>query len=436
VAVRAAVHATGPYQVPNVWVRSRLAYTHNPWAGAMRGFGVPQVALAHEGQMDALADELGLDRLEIRLRNALRPGHQTATGQVLTSGVGLVRCLERIRPIYRAWLARAGSEGRWAEGVGLGAMFYGIGNTGLPNPAAAHLEWTGSGQVVLYTGAAEIGQGSDTVLRQLAAARLGLAPERIGLVRGDTDRTANAGATSASRQTYISGNAVLRAAEDLEKILLDQAAETLEIHARDLELNGPFIQVKGLPGAGVEVVEAVRRLEEKGLRARGAGSFDPETSPLAPGTGQGSPYAAYAFAAQAALAAVDRASGMVRVSQVAAAHDVGRAINRRGVVGQICGGVMMGLGMALMEEFEPGRTTNFHNYHLPTTADGPRIVPLIVEEAEESGPHGAKGVGEPALIPTAPAVASAVGRAVGRPMRHLPLNLERVMAALGEDQPC
>ncbi len=432
VCLRAMTHATGPYFVPHVHIRSRIAYTNNPWAGAMRGFGVPQVAFAHEAQMDALADALGLDRLEFRIKNALRQGQATATGQVLERSVGLVQCLERIKPVYQTWRKKIGGEnqGRLLQGIGLGAMYYGIGNTGVPNPATAQVAWTPEGRVVLYTGAADIGQGSDTVLVQLAAKRLGLAPERLDLVRGDTDLTTDAGATSASRQTYISGNAVVAAAADLERIILDEAAEMLEIHPRDLELHGEEVRAKGSPGNAVAVLEAVQSLSAKGRKAKGEGRFDPDILALDPQTGQGSPYATYAFAAQAAWVEVDPDSAMTRVKKVAAVHDVGKAVNKRSVIGQICGGVMMGVGMALMEEFEPGRTTNLQNYHIPTTADAPQIEPMFVESEEASGPYGAKGVGEPALIPTAPAVASAVSRAVGRPLRRLPLNLERIMAAL------
>ncbi|MFH1060177.1 MAG: xanthine dehydrogenase family protein molybdopterin-binding subunit [Pseudomonadota bacterium] len=440
VCMRAAVHATGPYFVPNVDVVSRMAYTNNAWAGAMRGFGVPQVALAHEGQMDALADALGIDRLRMRLINALRPGQSTSTGQVLESGVGLVKCLEQIEPIYRTWLKKAKSDERWAEGVGLGAMYYGIGNTGVSNPSTAQLEWTADGRVVLYTGVADIGQGSDTVLGQLAAARLGVDLGLIDLVRGDTSRTTNAGATSASRQTYISGNAVMAAAENLEATLLGQARKMLGHHHAQLEFKGGAICAMGSGEPALAVTEVVRALARQGGRAIGQGGFDPHTVPLDPATGQGKPYAAYAYAAQCAWVAVDRDSGMVSVREVAAAHDVGRAINPKAVLGQICGGVMMGVGLALMEEFKPGSSENFEDYHIPTAADAPRITPLIVEEPEATGPYGAKGVGEPALIPTAPAVAAAVGGALAKPMRHLPISLERVMQALagagGEDQPC
>jgi CO/xanthine dehydrogenase Mo-binding subunit len=430
VCMRAAVHATGPYRVPNLAVDCRMAYTNNTWNGAMRGFGVPQVALAHEGQMDALAEALGMDPLEIRHKNALRAGDTTATGQVLKSGVGLVQCLERIRPIYDEWRTRL-SDGPWhKEGIGLGCMFYGIGNTGVSNPSTAQIEWRPDGRVVLYTGVAELGQGSDTVLVQLAAQRLGLEPDDIDLCRGDTDRTTNAGASSASRQTYISGNAVLAAADNLEALILKGARELLGGRHLDLDIRGNLILEKGGQGRTLEVKEVARFLASEGSEVKAGGKFDPNFSALDPETGQGRPYAAYAYAAQCALVEVDIASGQVKVKEVAAAHDVGRAINQRAVLGQICGGVAMGVGMALMEEYHTGSSDNLQSYHIPTAVDAPKVTPLIVEEPEETGPFGAKGVGEPALIPTAPAVAGAVSRALNRPMRHLPINLERVMDAL------
>ena len=425
---RAAVHATGPYRTPHVEVIARMAYTNNTFNGAMRGFGCPQVALAHEAQIDAIAARLGLDPFDLRKQNALRQGDHTCTGQLLRAGVGLLACLERIEPIYRKWQDELRHTDEYREGVGVGAMFYGIGNTGASNPSTAQLEWKPDGRVTLFTGAAEIGQGSDTVLVQIAASRLGLPLERIDLCRGDTEVTTNAGATSASRQTYISGNAVLGAAANLEMQLLQGARDMLQERHLEVELRGG--QIITSDGRAIEPAEVVRHLAKSGTRALGDGRFDPNFTALNPETGQGRPYAAYAYAAQCARVRVDTASAMIKVTDVAAAHDVGRAVNPRAVQGQICGGVVMGLGMALMEEYVQGRTDNLQTYHIPTAADAPNITPLIVEEPEPSGPYGAKGVGEPALIPTAPAIAGAVSRALGRPMRHLPITLERVMEAL------
>ena len=280
VNTRAVVHATGPYRVPNLAAECRMAYTNNSWNGAMRGFGVPQAAVAHEGQMNALAGALGMDPFELRLKNVLRAGQRTGTGQLLKHGVGIAQCLEKIKPVYQAWQKEKKSDGRTLTGVGVGAMFYGIGNTGVSNPSTAQIEWTKSGRVVLCTGAADIGQGSDTVLRQIAATRLGLDPEEIEICRGDTDLTTNAGATSASRQTYISGNAVLSAAEALEMKILDGARSLLGAKHLDLALDGGTVKVKDGSNRELEVEEVVKpgwRTKTSGTEGP-KGSFDPETS--------------------------------------------------------------------------------------------------------------------------------------------------------------
>jgi CO/xanthine dehydrogenase Mo-binding subunit len=432
VANRAPVHATGPYAIENVDIRSTGVYTNNPFCGAMRGFGTPQIAFAHESQIDLHAKELGLDPLELRLANCLRPGAITATGQHLTESVGIRDCLEAIRPHYAAarrdWaMGPAGPFKR--RGVGIGAMWYGIGNTGVQNPSTARIEMGLDGGVTLFTGCADIGQGSSTVLCQIAAEVLGIDARVVRLVAADTQTTTNAGATSASRQTYISGNAVKQAAEQLAEILRTEAANKLKVAKPQLRLDGDGVAVSDQPGRRVSFADLARRIQSKGAPLSWQGYFDPETVPLDPASGQGAPYATYAFAAQMALLTVDVLTGEVSVERIVAAHDVGRAIHPENVIGQICGGVAMGLGFALMEEFAPGQTLSMKDYTIPTCADMPEVVPIIVESPEPSGPFGAKGVGEPALIPTAPAVVNALADALGERIYALPANLERVLAA-------
>lgn len=432
VASRAAVHATGPYEIENVAVESRCVYTNNPFCGAMRGFGTPQIAFAHESQMDLLAEKLALDPLEIRLKNALKSGSVTATGQKLTASVGIVDCLEALKPHYerarKAW-CREQSESYKKRGIGLGSMWYGIGNTGVQNPSTAKIKMDLGGNVTLYTGCADIGQGSTTVLAQIAAETLGLKPEDIRLFTADTRCTSNAGATSASRQTYISGNAVKEAAEKLVDVLLTEAVNKLRAPKSALMLQEGFVMEAGNPANRVKVSVLAQQANRKGIPLKWQGYFDPKTTPLDPETGQGVPYATYAYAAQLALLTVDTLTGEVRVEKIVAAHDVGKAIHPANVQGQICGGVAMGMGFALMEEFTPGRTLSMKDYHIPTSADVPEILPIIVESAEPSGPYGAKGVGEPALIPTAPAILNALADALGQRIYDLPANLERVLEA-------
>ena len=433
VAIRAAVHTTGPYEVENVDVECLCVYTNNPVAGAMRGFGAPQVAVAYESQMDLMAQELGIDPLEFRKINALRVGSSTATGQKLDASVGILSALEAIEPYYKDALAQwkeESSDGIQKRGIGLGAMWYGIGNTGVKNPASARIEMDPDGMVVLYTGAADIGQGSTTVLSQIAAEILDVDLNTIRCVVADTALTESAGATSASRQTYISGNAVMDAAEKLKLQLLAEATDILGSHGEYLSLEDGFVANKKDPKNRVSLKELAKRAYMAGRSLNCSGYFDPKTTPLDPETGQGVPYATYAFACQMALVEVDTETGNVQVSRVIAAHDVGKAIHPQNVEGQIQGGVGMGLGFALMEEFKPGITLSMADYHIPTSVDMPEIVPIIVEEQEPTGPFGAKGVGEPALVPTAPAILNGIADATGSRIYRLPANLERVRSSI------
>ena len=431
VVSRSAIHATGPYEVPNVSIESVFAYTNNPIAGAMRGFGVPQVAFAHESQMDLLAEALCVSPLEIRRRNALRLGSTTATKQELTASVGIQNCIEAIAPHYEAIRNKTNSkDSKKLQGVGLGCMMYGIGNTGTQNPSTAQVELQSNGEIVLYSGAADIGQGSSTVLIQIVATELGVGTEKITLVNADTGLTTSAGATSASRQTYISGNAALDAARKLKEAILTEAATMLKANRKKLYMkNGNVLDSSGVDSS-VSLEQIANKAKREGRPLKWQGFFDPDTTPLDPETGQGKPYATFAFAAQIAEVEVDILTAEVTVKKIIAAHDVGKAINPESVKGQIYGGAAMGLGFALMEEFMPGKTVSLKDYHIPTFSDMPQVECLIIEEPEPTGPFGAKGVGEPALIPTAPAILNAIADALGSRIYSLPANLERVMKAI------
>ncbi len=412
VASRVPVHATGPYRVPNVLAETQALHTTDPPAGAFRGFGVPQAAIAGEALMDSLAAKAGIDALEFRLLNALRPGDATATGQVLGQGAALAECLEALRPHWREMLA----EARATPGLGAGVacMWYGIGNTGMSNPSEMEIALDADGTITLFSGAVDIGQGSNTIMLQIAAEALGVAPDAILLVAGDTDRTRDAGKTSASRQTFVSGNAARLAAEDLRAKIL-RAANA-----------GPDARI--IPGRPLRVQDNGRKVAVTEA-LKGSGRFDPPATPL-DADGQGNPYASYAFAAQCALVRVDGELGTVRVERITAAHDVGRAINPQQVEGQIHGGIAQGLGLALMEEFIPGRTENLHDYLIPTIGDIPPIEVILVESPDPIGPYGAKGVGEPALVATAPAILAAIRMATGAEITRVPATPNRVRAAI------
>ena len=432
VASRSAVHATGPYEIENVDIEALCVYTNKPFSGAMRGFGAPQMAFAHESQMDLLAKELNMDPLEVRRVNIFKQGSETATGQKLTESVGILECLDAIQPHYeeamKNWRPAEASPFK-RKGVGIGAMWYGIGNTGVRNPSTARVEMDPDGSVTLYTGCADIGQGSTTVLAQIVAETLGLETDAIQLVVGDTKYTTNAGATSASRQTYISGNAVKEAAEKLRELLMTGAVDVLKVGKASLMLDSGFVSDSRENAKRVSFSKLATRAYKKGLPFVCQGYFDPETVPLDPETGQGIPYATYAFACHLAFVTVDTMTGEVSVEKIVAAHDVGKAIYPEGVIGQICGGVAMGVGFALMEDYMYGQTESMKDYLIPTCKDMPEVIPIIVESREPTGPFGAKGVGEPALIPTAPAILNAINDALGERIYSLPANLERVLEA-------
>lgn len=432
VVTRAAVHATGPYEVPNVDIEALEVYTNHTFRGAMRGFGTPQAAFATETQLDLHAEALGLDPMELRLRNALKPGSTIGTGQVVENGVGIRDCFEAVKPHYHKaleqWVKEPPSGPTRRRGVGIGGMWYGIGNTAAQNPSTAQIELDLDGGLTLFTGAADIGQGSTLILTQLAGEILGLSPDRFKVVSADTRYTTNAGATSASRQTYISGNAVCQAASELADMLLTRAVDRLKVAKEGLELVDGTVRAKDDHGKCLTFAQLAKSLHHLGLPLKWSGYFDPDTTPL-DDDGQGRPYGAFAFACQMAQVEVDVLTGEVEVLRVVAAHDVGKAISPANLAGQICGGVAMGMGYALLEEFEPGKTESLKDYHLVTATDMPEVLPIIVECHEPSGPFGAKGIGEPALVPTAPAIINALYMALGERIYRLPANLERVMEA-------
>jgi len=434
VANRVPVHAMGPYCVPSVRCTARAIYTNDTPAGAFRGFGVPQAAIALETLIDDLANQLCIDPLELRYRNALEKGSTTATGQRLTASVGLRACLDALRPHWKRLRAEAATFNRTAShlrrGVGVGCGWYGIGNTSLSNPSTMRLGLGRDGRFTLYSGAVDIGQGSNTVMTQICADALGVGVAAIRLVSGDTDLTADAGKTSASRQTFVSGAAARLAGDDLRRQILRLAnvGDLARIAVGEQRLvitDGALrheLDLARLPAANA-----------MGDVLMGDGHFDPPTTSL-DADGHGSPYATYSFSAQIALVEVDLDLGTVKVLRMAAAADVGRAINPTQVEGQIHGGIAQGLGLALMEEFIPGRTENLHDYLIPTIGDVPEIDTIIVEDPEPLGPYGAKGIGEPALVPTAPAILNAIRDATGVRLTRVPATPDRVRAALRQQR--
>jgi aldehyde oxidoreductase len=441
VANRVPIHASGPYRVPNVRALTRAVLTNNSIAGAFRGFGVPQAALLGELLIDELADATSSDALEFRHANALRAGDRTPTGQRLAASVGLRECLDALRPFWRS--ARDASKAFNAEalnrssalrrGAGIACMWYGIGNTVIANPStmrgALRCDAALGAHLFLYNGAQEIGQGTATVMPQMFADAVGLPLAAVQQVMGDTDRTADAGKSSASRQTFVSGNAVKAAGAALRCILVERLGFAATAGAEvQLRLDGCRL-VGEADGASRSADLRDWPADPNGDLAIASGSFNPPTVPL-DGDGQGVPYATYGFAAQMAELEVDLDLGTVRLIRIHAAHDVGRAINPTLVEGQIHGGIAQGIGMALMEEYINGRTDNLHDYLIPTVGDVPPIDVHLIEDPEPLGPWGAKGVGEPALVATAPAILNAIHDATGVRMREVPVTPSRLRAGI------
>ncbi|MFO1169859.1 MAG: molybdopterin cofactor-binding domain-containing protein [Hyphomicrobiaceae bacterium] len=430
VANRVPVHASGPYYVPHYRALTRAIHTHIVPAGAFRGFGIPQVALAQEQVYDMLAEKLGIDALELRIRNALRPDQPTVTGQVLGEGVGIRQCFEALRPHWararaEATAANAKAAGPIRRGAGIAGMWYGCGNTSLANPSTIRIGVKPDGRIGLHQGAVDIGQGSNTVITQIAADALGLPIALFDLVSADTDLTPDCGKTSASRQTFVTGKAAELAGRALRQQILRLANAGSD--AKLASDGGILVVADGaerrridlgtLPGAAFGYVLMAEE------------TFDPPTSPL-DADGQGVPYAVYGFGAHMAEVAVDTALGTVKVLKITAAHDVGRAINPLLLEGQIEGGIAQGLGLALMEEFTPGRGENLHDYLIPTFGDMPPVTSILVEDASPVGPYGAKGIGEQALIPTAPAIMNAIHHATGVRTFSAPATPDRLRRAI------
>ena len=435
VANRVPVHASGPYLTPAYRAHAVALHTNGPVSGAFRGFGVPQAAIAQETLYDRLADACGLDRLAFRLKNALRDGQRTVTGQSFARGVGIHACLsalqepwDRANAAARAWNA-ANPAATVRRGVGLGTCWYGCGNTSLPNPSTIKAGLRADGGIRLHQGAVDIGQGSNTVVTQIFAEALGVATADVELFIGNSDVTPDAGKTSASRQTFVSGKAAMLSGLALREILLRHGNVS---EAAVITLAGGKVVLRD-QGAERVLDPAGLPVDGEGFVFRVAETYDPPTAPL-DSNGQGAPYALYGYGAQMVELEVDTALGTVKLRHITAAHDVGRAINPQLVQGQIEGGIAQGIGMALMEDYQPGRTENLHDYLIPTIGDVPEIESIIIEVPDAEGPYGAKGLGEHVLIPTAPAILNAIRDATGATVTSTPATPDRILAAIRSAQ--
>jgi CO/xanthine dehydrogenase Mo-binding subunit len=428
------VHAAGPYRIPHVKVDGISVLTNNPPTSAFRGFGSAQPAFAYESQMDELARALGLDPLALRERNYLAKGERLASGQELETAVWLPETARRAWDALGPRRAPSGPGKRVGRGVASALTSYGR-IVWLHDWASAWVELQMDGTVLVRTGVPDIGGGQAASLVQITAELLGVPQSDIAIHIGDSALTPLAGTTTATRQLYMSGSAVHKAASELRATLTAQAAELFAAPPEAVELADGAAVLRGAPDRRV----ALRELAAACARShRPRSAFAIYQAPAGQvmdfETGQGKVFPDFTFGSQAADVEVDEATGEVAVLALAACYDVGRAINRNSVEGQMEGGAAMGLGYALLEEDRVAEgvtlTPNLMTYLIPTALDVPDVTTIVLESGEGMGPWGARGIGEPAMVPTAPAIANAVRDAVGVRLTRLPITPERLWRAM------
>ena len=441
VMTRATTHASGPYEVPHVDIDCYAMYTNNPPAGAFRGFGVMQSAFAVESMMDTLAEKLQLDPIELRRKNALHVGSVTNTGQELRDSVGLLECIEKVE---KALHEKAGpfpfkpfqnpEDPNTVRAWGFAVAYKNTGlGGGAPDKAGAEIELLPDGKFEVRSASAELGQGLPTVLQLIAAEELGQDTDHVQILLSDTDLTPDGGPTTASRQTYVTGNAVKFASRAMRDLLTSELAERYDISPEKIEFKEGLAQIDRQE---IQLSTISQNLRKDGLIPKVAYTYwAPETKPLGQG---GDMHVAFSFAAQAALVEVNTITGEVTVPEVIVANDVGFAINPLGLKGQVEGGIVMGIGHALVEDFvlEEGMviTDRLAKYRIPSIYYTPEITSFIVEHPSADGPYGAKGIGEICLIPTIPAITNAIYNAIGVRVDRLPVDQEKIVIELQQQK--
>lgn len=442
--VKAAGYAcTGPYDIDNVWTDSYCVYTNHPVGGPYRGFGMSEIHFGIEQNLDILAEKVGISGLEIRRINGLKPGGVTATGEVVDV-CGLQECIEKAADAIKLDEVAVPSAPHKVRGK---ALACGWKAPSMPNNAAssAVIKLNEDGTAHLLVSSQDIGQGSDTVMTQIAAEMLSVSPDKITVKTGDTDHTPYEWQTVASRITYSAGRAVVEACEDAKTQLLELAQLKLGVYKRDLELRDGYVVSRIYPDKKVALAELALGLtmdDGSGIHGPiiGRGSFIPPNVRNAnKETGLGDhPVVFWTYGCQGVDIEVDTETGQIEVKKVSTVFDVGQVMNPQLLEGQMEGAVVQGMGTALWEEMmmKDGKVLNpsFVDYKIPTADDMPEMIVKFVENPEETGPYGARGVAEPAMVPTAPAIANALYNALGIRINSLPLTAEKVLKALKEKQ--
>ncbi len=460
VSYRSTMQAMGPYVIPNIEVRSTSYYTNLPPNGAFRGFGSPQATFGHERIMDIIATKIGMDPVEFRLINVLRLGNTTSTNHKLTVSVGIKETIEKSAEAahWNEYKNGAKNNGRYLYGIGIGASHYGncLGAAGWHmDGAGSNIRLNRGGSVDVAYGLIDMGQGAITVVTQMTADALGIDPSRITVLPTDTRNVPDSGPSVASRNVVMTGNAIRDAVNKLLPILKSSAANMLNCLSESIKIENDIVSnsENGEQIGFGELIDFLYRhtpspTSSEPVLSRGelTNSKFPNSLISQEGwwhtpkleydadTGQGEAYFTYSYATHIAQVRVDKLTGLVKVEKVWAAHDVGKAINPAGIEAQVEGGVSQGIGYAITENFkmQNGKvlSDNLSTYLLPTALDIGEIETIIVEDPEPLGPWGAKGIGEPAIIPTAAAIANAVSNAIGRPINEIPISPEKILEIL------
>ncbi|MDP2935843.1 MAG: molybdopterin-dependent oxidoreductase [Dehalococcoidia bacterium] len=433
---------TFPLRVPHVKYDAYRAYTNKPFAGALIGHGMPQARFALDSLLDDMAEELGIDPLELRFRNAVKPGETTVNKFKITT-FGFEDTLKAVAGSIR-WTDKRGKR-QWVDGkvrgVGLGVSPGVVGNKlGGHDGSAAIVKMNEDGTVTLIGGFTDIGQGAETVMAMMVAEDLGLTMDEINVTKVDSEMTPMDPGTFGSRTTFCSGRAVRAASADVRRQLFEHAAEKLEANPADLDMRDRKVFVKGSPDRNMPLLQVIRELQYgKGNPVIGRGTASPDTDFVDFRVGIGNMSAAYSAGTQGAEVEIDVETGQIHVVKMANAHDCGRALHPGMVEGQQQGTATSGLGQVLFEdtivETERGEvvTTNFADYKMPTVFDTfDKIDCFHIETNDPKGPFGAKDAGEAAQIAALPAIANAVADALGIRMKSLPILPEKVLKALDE----
>ncbi len=425
------------YKVPNIKYTAKCVYTNNTYSQAFRGYGNPQATFAIESCLDQLAEKAGIDALEIRRINANLPGEITPQNFRITS-CGMNECIDEVNKRLD-WKGKRGKHN--GRGVGMASLIHvgGAARVYKSDGCGTIIKVDDNGKVDVITGSSEIGQGSDTVIAQIVAEVLGIGIDDINIINNDTDVCPWDVGAHASRTTFVAGNSALEAAKKIKAQIMDIASKNLGVAAEALEMKDGVIFAPNDKEKSIPLGKVLRKVHYTlGGRMLVAEHFYDPPNENFDQTFRGNLSVAYAYGAHGVEVEVDRETGKVTILNYIAAHDVGKALNPMLLEGQIYGGGLMGIGYALGERmvFDKGylKNGNFLDYKMPTAKDAPPVQAVIVETDEQAGPFGAKGIGEPGLVPTAPAIANAIYDAVGVRIKDLPITPEKVLKALKEKE--